>query len=103
MESLVHPKTHQRLQLHQKNVFPILLPGKKLLLLGILGISNHSLRKDAKATALNFLKFALTHSLAKIGGGADRIRTDDILLAKQALYQLSYSPDTRETPTFERV
>ena len=25
-------------------------------------------------------------------GGARRIRTDDILLAKQALYQLSYSP-----------
>ena len=27
----------------------------------------------------------------KIGGG-NRIRTDDILLAKQALYQLSYTP-----------
>lgn len=26
------------------------------------------------------------------GGGARRIRTDDILLAKQALYQLSYGP-----------
>jgi hypothetical protein len=25
-------------------------------------------------------------------GGAERIRTDDILLAKQALSQLSYSP-----------
>jgi hypothetical protein len=25
-------------------------------------------------------------------GGARRIRTDDILLAKQALYQLSYGP-----------
>jgi hypothetical protein len=25
-------------------------------------------------------------------GGADRDRTDDILLAKQALYQLSYAP-----------
>ena len=30
-------------------------------------------------------------ALAK-GGGARRIRTDDILLAKQALYQLSYGP-----------
>ena len=28
---------------------------------------------------------------SKIGGG-NRIRTDDILLAKQALYQLSYTP-----------
>ena len=27
----------------------------------------------------------------KVGGG-NRIRTDDILLAKQALYQLSYTP-----------
>ena len=26
------------------------------------------------------------------GGGAGRSRTDDILLAKQALYQLSYGP-----------
>jgi hypothetical protein len=26
-------------------------------------------------------------------GGGERIRTDDILLAKQALYQLSYAPD----------
>ena len=25
-------------------------------------------------------------------GGADRTRTDDFLLAKQALYQLSYGP-----------
>ena len=25
-------------------------------------------------------------------GGADRIRTDDLLLAKQALFQLSYDP-----------
>ena len=28
----------------------------------------------------------------KINGGAGRDRTDDLLLAKQALYQLSYSP-----------
>jgi hypothetical protein len=26
-------------------------------------------------------------------GGADRIRTDDLLLAKQALFQLSYGPE----------
>ena len=29
----------------------------------------------------------------KINGGARRIRTVDILLAKQALYQLSYGPE----------
>ena len=28
----------------------------------------------------------------RVDGGADRDRTDDILLAKQALSQLSYSP-----------
>ena len=37
--------------------------------------------------------FLLTDNLAAApGGGARRSRTDDILLAKQALYQLSYSP-----------
>ena len=33
----------------------------------------------------------IDHSFIQIGGG-NRIRTDDILLAKQALYQLSYTP-----------
>ena len=28
-------------------------------------------------------------------GGGNRVRTDDILLAKQALYQLSYTPIIR--------
>ena len=31
------------------------------------------------------------------GGGADRIRTDDPLLAKQVLYQLSYDPGKGRT------
>ena len=35
--------------------------------------------------------FTTQSSLFKVGGG-NRIRTDDILLAKQALYQLSYTP-----------
>ena len=30
-------------------------------------------------------------------GGAERDRTDDLLLAKQALSQLSYSPDGGDT------
>jgi hypothetical protein len=29
------------------------------------------------------------------GGGGERIRTDDLLLAKQALSQLSYTPGQR--------
>ena len=32
------------------------------------------------------------NGMAQTDGGARRIRTDDILLAKQALYQLSYGP-----------
>ena len=38
-------------------------------------------------------KFVFTNSLkSQILGGAERNRTDDILLAKQTLYQLSYGP-----------
>ena len=34
-------------------------------------------------------------------GGGDRIRTDDPLLAKQVLSQLSYTPSCPDTPTWE--
>jgi hypothetical protein len=34
--------------------------------------------------------------VAKANGGAGRDRTDDILLAKQALSQLSYGPNSNE-------
>ena len=37
-------------------------------------------------------------ALARIGGGS-RIRTGDILLAKQTLYQLSYTPVSNEQAT----
>ena len=30
--------------------------------------------------------------MINLDGGGNRIRTDDILLAKQTLYQLSYTP-----------
>jgi hypothetical protein len=30
------------------------------------------------------------------GGGGERVRTDDLLLAKQALSQLSYTPFSRK-------
>ncbi len=42
---------------------------------------------EASAGAL-----ALSSGLAN-GGGGERDRTDDLLLAKQALSQLSYTPD----------
>jgi hypothetical protein len=45
---------------------------------------------------------AKTQALAKLsfaGGGGERIRTDDLLLAKQALSQLSYTPRARDQKT----
>ena len=39
----------------------------------------------------DFAKAMSGNLLAEVGGG-NRNRTDDILLAKQALYQLSYTP-----------
>ena len=33
------------------------------------------------------------HFTLDLGGGGERDRTDDLLLAKQALSQLSYTPD----------
>jgi hypothetical protein len=39
----------------------------------------------------------LDANLIAIGdGGARRVRTDDLMLAKHALYQLSYGPFSRE-------
>ncbi len=35
---------------------------------------------------------SLGQLIFKINGGGERIRTDDPLLAKQVLYQLSYTP-----------
>ena len=40
---------------------------------------------------MNNFSFCNLQSFIQFGGG-NRIRTDDILLAKQALYQLSYTP-----------
>ena len=34
----------------------------------------------------------LSYDLSRISGGGERDRTDDLLLAKQALSQLSYTP-----------
>ena len=36
-------------------------------------------------------------------GGARRVRTDDLMLAKHALYQLSYGPSSLETPSSQEL
>jgi hypothetical protein len=39
-----------------------------------------------------------------VSGGARRVRTDDLMLAKHALYQLSYGPFfTQRAPHWEHV
>lgn len=47
-------------------------------------------------------------SIQKINGGGSRVRTNDLLCAKQMLYQLSYAPDNTNAelslyPTIELV
>ena len=45
---------------------------------------------------LNFSSFSRGQETAQGTGGAERDRTDDLLLAKQALSQLSYSPNQKD-------
>ena len=56
----------------------------------------HSTRNDAQANSgevrLRIAPGVLTPPLAKESGGGERDRTDDPLLAKQVLSQLSYTP-----------
>jgi hypothetical protein len=49
-------------------------------------------RLEAPILILNFLSFSRGQETAQGTGGAERDRTDDLLLAKQALSQLSYGP-----------
>jgi hypothetical protein len=42
---------------------------------------------------MNFENDAISRMPLSFIGGAERDRTDDLLLAKQALSQLSYTPD----------
>lgn len=53
---------------------------------------------DASAETVNLGRrktFAIPlNGEAPVNGGAERDRTDDLLLAKQALSQLSYSPES---------
>ena len=56
---------------------------------------NMGLRTDRLTIRINFQRSKNLNLTAKCYGfkfGADRDRTDDLLLAKQALSQLSYSP-----------
>jgi hypothetical protein len=48
-----------------------------------------------------FLRLDLLHAGLRGSGGARRDRTDDLLLAKQALSQLSYGPRVDLTATFQ--
>ena len=66
------------------------------------GVMDETLSKDQNSTipltqnseVLNLIQTMLSRAF----GGADRDRTDDILLAKQALSQLSYSPTGLSIP-----
>ena len=42
------------------------------------------------------------HLAGMLGGGARRDRTDDLMLAKHALYQLSYGPSSKRPASWER-
>ena len=54
----------------------------------------------------NFIKRTISArrrgAIIEADGGARRDRTDDLLLAKQALSQLSYGPARREGPAFPK-
>jgi hypothetical protein len=54
-------------------------------------------RAGAKAQARGFVILANGLEMPTPSGGARRDRTDDLLLAKQALSQLSYGPFRRQT------
>ena len=61
------------------------------------GQDGNSFFRDRSSCAQGFGGFALDLSCearrAKQDGGARRDRTDDLMLAKHALYQLSYGPN----------
>ena len=60
---------------------------KKCLIIGVLQEKiDYKLSNFQRTTNLT------QHTFARFKIGADRDRTDDLLLAKQALSQLSYSP-----------
>ena len=51
------------------------------------------MRKRPRANSLAYRPWGPSPTLAGESGGGERDRTDDPLLAKQVLSQLSYSPD----------
>ena len=55
-------------------------------------------RAPAKPTTRGLIFSRTNFGACAPSGGARRDRTDDLLLAKQALSQLSYGPDRNEAP-----
>ncbi len=54
---------------------------------------NPAFRRDQEFVRLVVNLNAISSPLKpKLSGGARRVRTDDLMLAKHALYQLSYGP-----------
>ena len=62
----------------------------------VTGRSEARLRsRELRRARFDFLRGRATRSLQAKRGGARRDRTDDLMLAKHALSQLSYGPVTR--------
>ncbi len=62
----------------------------------VTGLSKARLRFcELRRARFDFLRGRATRSLQAKPGGARRDRTDDLMLAKHALSQLSYGPVTR--------
>ena len=64
---------------------------RKYKVVGLTGVEPVTLRLSSACS--NQLSYRPITWLRKLPGGAEEIRTPDILLAKQTLYQLSYSPN----------
>ncbi len=89
-QNLIHPDKDRRLDLrHQRHRNSIL----RILRSRTVQCQSFSLLRD---TLSPFRRPSRHHNpRSRTGGGGDRTRTDDPLLAKQVLSQLSYTPQSR--------
>ena len=74
----------------------MILPARLMhhLIANVLKLTQHSKRNQTDCCNLSWQASTLV-KFQRIFGGARRDRTDDLLLAKQALSQLSYGPSIR--------